>query len=130
MGSMGGMGGGVGGGGQRAITEMSEESYDSIVEQNIQKGYDIGYRGSRQFLADRKTLPYQTPANQKLPVFNSIGKLMKEDLTKVPLPVAMNEPLSMLQKPCEALAYIELLEKAVAKDSLEKLIFTTVFCLA
>lgn len=56
---------------------------------------------------------------------------MKQDLTKVSLPVVLNEPLGTLQKTCELMANIELLEKATMfdkKDSLQRLIFATIFC--
>lgn len=61
----------------QAITEMSEESYDSVIEQNIKKGFDIGYKGSRLFVSSRQILPYLTPANQKIPVWSIVGKFMK-----------------------------------------------------
>lgn len=33
----------------QAITEESDESFDSIIEQNIQKGIEVGYKGSRLY---------------------------------------------------------------------------------
>jgi hypothetical protein len=39
-------------------------------------------------------LPYKP--KEKVPVWNMVGKFMSQDLTKVPLPVELNEPLSML----------------------------------
>lgn len=117
--------------GNQAITEQSEESYDSIIEQNIQNGIEVGYKGSRIFVTNRSILPYLTPLNQKVPVWSMVGKFMKQDLTKVSLPVALNEPLGTLQKTCELMANVELLEKATMfdkKDSLQRLIYATIFC--
>jgi hypothetical protein len=111
---------------------MSDESYDSIIEQNILNGYEIGYKGSRLFPTSREVLPYLTPVNQKIPIWNMVGKFMKQDLTKVSLPVILNEPLGTLQKTCEIMANIELLEKAAMfdiKDSLKRLVYATIFCI-
>ena len=43
----------------------------------------------------------------------NIGK----DLSKISMPVTLNEPLSALQRLCEELEYSELLDKAAAADA-------------
>ena len=96
------------------IAEVSEEeSFDETMDINLRSGFKVGYKGSRLFLTEgkhREKLPFLTPFNQKVPV-NIVGKFIKEDdLTKVPLPVVLNEPISILQKTCEMMANVSLLE--------------------
>ncbi|KAG5672036.1 hypothetical protein PVAND_002198 [Polypedilum vanderplanki] len=58
---------------------------------------------------------------------NCIGK----DLTKIPLPVHFNEPISMLQRGAEDFEYSELLDKAAqCKDIGDQLSFIAAFSLA
>ena len=52
----------------------------------------------------------QRPLSQ---LCKNIGK----DLSKISMPVTLNEPLSALQRLCEELEYSELLDKAAAADS-------------
>ncbi|XP_057178505.1 oxysterol-binding protein 2 isoform X2 [Triplophysa rosa] len=55
---------------------------------------------------------------------NCIGK----ELSKIPMPVNFNEPLSMLQRLTEDLEYHELLDKAArCEDSLEQMCFVAAF---
>ncbi|XP_046872620.1 oxysterol-binding protein 2 isoform X2 [Hypomesus transpacificus] len=54
---------------------------------------------------------------------NCIGK----ELSKIPMPVNFNEPLSMLQRLTEDLEYHELLDRAARCDSLEQLCLVAAF---
>jgi len=44
------------------------------------------------------------------PIWQVIGKFIKQDLTKISMPVVLNEPLSTLQKQCEMMANAHLFE--------------------
>ena len=58
---------------------------------------------------------------------NCIGK----ELTKIPMPVNFNEPLSMLQRLSEDFEYAELLHKAAKiSDSCNQLIYIAAFCVS
>ncbi|KAI1293548.1 Oxysterol-binding protein 1 [Halotydeus destructor] len=58
---------------------------------------------------------------------NAIGK----ELTKIPMPVNFNEPLSMLQRVTEDFEYAELLHKAAKiSDSYEQLAYVAAFCVS
>jgi len=53
------------------------------------------------------------------PVWQIVGKFIKQDLTKISMPVVLNEPASTLQKQCEMMAFSNLLEKAATiEDSI------------
>eukprot|EP01137_Pigoraptor_chileana_P023576 Opistho-2@90070 len=58
---------------------------------------------------------------------NCIGK----DLSKIPMPVFFNEPISFLQRLCEDLEYGELLNRAAqAKSSVERMAFVAAFTMS
>uniref|UniRef100_A0A8C6NH27 Oxysterol-binding protein n=1 Tax=Nothobranchius furzeri TaxID=105023 RepID=A0A8C6NH27_NOTFU len=58
---------------------------------------------------------------------NCIGK----DLSKIPMPVNFNEPISMLQRLSEDLEYHELLDKAAkCHSSLEQMCYVAAFCVS
>lgn len=58
---------------------------------------------------------------------NSIGR----DLSKIPMPVNFNEPLSMLQRITEDFEYADLLTKASKiKDSCEQMTYVAAFCVS
>ncbi|XP_017292826.2 oxysterol-binding protein 1 isoform X2 [Kryptolebias marmoratus] len=58
---------------------------------------------------------------------NCIGK----DLSKIPMPVNFNEPLSMLQRLSEDLEYHELLDRAAkCHSSLEQMCYVAAFCVS
>jgi len=60
----------------------------------------------------RKELPVKRP-DVPIPLWNIIKKLIGKDLTKVSMPVSLNEPLTALQRVCEAMTLkIDLFQKA------------------
>ena len=58
---------------------------------------------------------------------DSIGS----DLTKISLPVTLNEPLSLLQKGCEQMYYSSLLDQAnMESDPLDRLLYVVAFAVS
>ncbi len=54
-----------------------------------------------------------------------------KDLSKISMPVTLNEPLSALQRLCEELEYVELVEKALrAAQPLERLQWVVAFAVS
>lgn len=70
----------------------------------------------------RDLLPVRKDPNQKLNIWELLKDLIGKDLTRIPLPVFFNEPLSFTQRFAEPLEYRQLtLEKAaacIAKDKI------------
>jgi hypothetical protein len=54
----------------------------------------------------RTELPVLKP-EAPMPIWQIIGKFIGQDITKVSMPVALNEPLSGPQRLCEAVVYSE-----------------------
>lgn len=64
----------------------------------------------------RTTLPAPRPDTEGLSLWNLLCKNIGKDLSQISMPVALNEPLNMLQRLCEELEYSELLDKASELD--------------
>ncbi|XP_041477450.1 oxysterol-binding protein-related protein 6-like isoform X2 [Lytechinus variegatus] len=71
---------------------------------------------SRSHTGRRTHLPSPQPDTSQLSLWNILKKNIGKDLSKISMPVALNEPLSMLQVLCEELEYSELLDKASEVD--------------
>ncbi|KAJ3148513.1 Oxysterol-binding protein- protein 3 [Geranomyces michiganensis] len=65
-------------------------------------------------LVRRIRLPAPTISMQNISVMSLIRNNAGKDLSTVAMPIALNEPLNLLQKLCEELEYCELLEQAAA----------------
>lgn len=76
------------------------------------------FKGSHcQGLTGRRTvLPAPRPDTEGLSLWNLLCKNIGKDLSQISMPVALNEPLNMLQRLCEELEYSELLDKAAELD--------------
>lgn len=69
--------------------------------------------------------------NQSLNLWSFMKNCIGKELTKIPMPVNFNEPLSMLQRITEDLEYAELLHKAAKiKDPCEQLTYVAAFCVS
>ncbi|XP_050730944.1 oxysterol-binding protein-related protein 3-like isoform X4 [Eriocheir sinensis] len=68
------------------------------------------------FTGRRTRLPAPKPLTEDFSVWNFLYKNIGKDLSKVSMPVTLNEPLNLLQRMCEELEYSELLDKAAGMD--------------
>ncbi|XP_071448902.1 oxysterol-binding protein-related protein 3-like isoform X4 [Hetaerina americana] len=80
----------------------------------------------------RERLPAPRPPLDGLPsVWNLLCQNIGKDLSKVSMPVALNEPLNMLQRLCEELEYSELLDAASEeKNPLERMVLVAAFAVS
>jgi len=77
----------------------------------------------------RTKLP--APVGEEVSMFGLLKKNMGKDLSRVSMPVAINEPLSALQNMAEALEYSELLDAAAkSEDSIERLVQVSCFAIS
>lgn len=67
----------------------------------------IGFNSKR-----RTCLPAPCPNTSNISLWNILRNNIGKDLSKVAMPVELNEPLNTLQRLCEELEYSELLDKA------------------
>uniref|UniRef100_A0A8C8DHW5 Oxysterol-binding protein n=1 Tax=Oryzias sinensis TaxID=183150 RepID=A0A8C8DHW5_9TELE len=76
----------------------------------------------------RSCLPAFTPNGGSISMWNILRNNIGKDLSKVAMPVALNEPLNMLQRLCEELEYSELLDRAAnTHDPYERMMFIATF---
>lgn len=76
----------------------------------------------------RQKLPATRPDTSGLNLWNLLCKNIGKDLSKISMPVTLNEPLSVLQRLCEELEYSELLDKAAeTSTAVERMTLVTAF---
>lgn len=64
----------------------------------------------------RTCLSAPSPDTSNINLWNILRNNIGKDLSKVAMPVELNEPLNTLQHMCEELEYTELLDKAAETD--------------
>lgn len=76
----------------------------------------------------RSYLPTPSPTNNTISLWNILRNNIGKDLSKVAMPVHLNEPLNALQRLCEELEYSKLLDKAaITEDPFERMIYIATF---
>ena len=91
--------------------------------------------------ATSNTLSRITGRRQKLPavkadtaglnLWNLLCKNIGKDLSKISMPVTLNEPLSVLQRLCEELEYSDLLDKAAeSSEPVERMTYVAAFAVS
>ncbi|AWO96724.1 Oxysterol-binding protein [Scophthalmus maximus] len=76
----------------------------------------------------RSRLPSPSPNNSTISLWNILRNNIGKDLSKVAMPVQLNEPLNTLQRLCEELEYSELLDRAAnTRDPFERMVYVATF---
>ncbi|NWY27872.1 OSBP2 protein, partial [Pheucticus melanocephalus] len=100
---------------------------DSVFESSNQSSYN---ESTGKDLLPRKRRRTRIPdkPNYSLNLWSIMKNCIGKELSKIPMPVNFNEPLSMLQRLTEDLEYHELLDKAVkCESSTEQMCFVAAF---
>ncbi|XP_060579182.1 LOW QUALITY PROTEIN: oxysterol-binding protein-related protein 6-like [Ruditapes philippinarum] len=124
-----------------SLSDSSSERSDEEISSDISDDNDTEVSMAHSASEDNILTKFQTGRRSKLPVpkpdkgdvslwnllFRNIGK----DLTKISMPVTLNEPLSMLQRLCEELEYSDLIDKATEyNDPYERMIYIAAFAVS
>ncbi|CAC5416268.1 OSBPL3_6_7 [Mytilus coruscus] len=116
-------------------SEQSDE--DEISSEENDTDYTAVHSVSEDQLSDsfetgrRSKLPVPKPDTGDISLWNLLYKNIGKDLSKISMPITLNEPLSMLQRLCEELEYNELIEKAVGlEDPYERMIHVAAFAVS
>ncbi|KAM3614144.1 uncharacterized protein V6R79_010832 [Siganus canaliculatus] len=120
--------------------EASEDdSYISDISDNISMdNFSNGLESERQnsgsveggiaLCQRRSRLPSTSPSNSTISLWNILRNNIGKDLSKVTMPVQLNEPLNTLQRLCEELEYSELLDRAAnTQDPFERMTYMATF---
>ncbi|XP_068999061.1 oxysterol-binding protein-related protein 3 isoform X3 [Embiotoca jacksoni] len=79
----------------------------------------------------RSCLPTPSPNNSTISLWNILRNNIGKDLSKVAMPVQLNEPLNTLQRLCEELEFSELLDRAAnTQDPFERMIYMATFVIS
>uniref|UniRef100_A0A8C9R2Q1 Oxysterol-binding protein n=1 Tax=Scleropages formosus TaxID=113540 RepID=A0A8C9R2Q1_SCLFO len=129
---------------RRSLSQASDdESYISDVSDNISEdNASVTDNISRQmpngdlaggaFRNGRRTcLPAPSPDTSNINLWNILRNNIGKDLSKVSMPVELNEPLNTLQHMCEELEYSELLDKAAETENpYERMVIVAAFAVS
>ena len=79
----------------------------------------------------REQLPALTPENQSYSIWAILRSAVGKDLSKITMPIWLNEPVSMLQKVGELNHYHHVIEDAITqKDECKKLGYIAIFAMS
>lgn len=115
---------------QESKTEVSNSSEKLLENEIIEKDTEIlniNNGAIKSNIKQRRTrIPYRP--NHSLNLWSIMKNCIGKELTKIPMPVNFNEPLSMLQRMTEEFEYADILHKAAKiSDSLEQMVYVAVF---
>uniref|UniRef100_A0A8D3D4V1 Oxysterol-binding protein n=1 Tax=Scophthalmus maximus TaxID=52904 RepID=A0A8D3D4V1_SCOMX len=120
-------------------TASEDDSYISDVSDNISMdNFSNGTERERPnsgpveegtaLCQRRSRLPSPSPNNSTISLWNILRNNIGKDLSKVAMPVQLNEPLNTLQRLCEELEYSELLDRAAnTRDPFERMVYVATF---
>uniref|UniRef100_A0A672RE94 Oxysterol-binding protein n=1 Tax=Sinocyclocheilus grahami TaxID=75366 RepID=A0A672RE94_SINGR len=98
------------------VSDNISEDNASVID-NVSRQMPNGDLASGAFRNGRRTcLPAPAPDTSNINLWNILKNNIGKDLSKVSMPVELNEPLNTLQHMCEELEYTELLDKAAQTD--------------
>ncbi|XP_033911204.3 oxysterol-binding protein-related protein 7-like isoform X1 [Acipenser ruthenus] len=84
-----------------------------------------------QYAGRRTCLPAPGPNTSNISLWNIMRNNIGKDLSRVSMPVQLNEPLGTLQRLCEELEYSELLDAANQRqDPFERMVFVAAFAIS
>lgn len=80
----------------------------------------------------RNALPALTPENQSYSIWSILKSAIGKDLSKITMPIWLNEPISMLQKICETVNYASIMDQAMSikDDDCKRLGLISIFVMA
>ena len=79
----------------------------------------------------REGLPALIPENQSYSIWSILKGSIGKDMTKITMPIWLNEPISMLQKISEITSFHKLMDRAVAeKDPIKRTGYVACFLIA
>ncbi|CAM4518020.1 unnamed protein product [Eretmochelys imbricata] len=110
---------------------ISEDNLSNDIENERQTLDCIAESGMESHSKRRTCLPAPCPNTSNISLWNILRNNIGKDLSKVAMPVELNEPLNTLQRLCEELEYSELLDKAArTPNSFERMVYVAAFAVS
>ncbi|XP_068185468.1 oxysterol-binding protein-related protein 6 isoform X2 [Antennarius striatus] len=113
------------------VSDNISEDNASVTD-NISRQMANGDFAGSAFRNGRRTcLQAPCPDTSNINLWNILRNNIGKDLSKVSMPVELNEPLNTLQRMCEELEYSELLDKAAeTEDPFERMVLVAAFAIS
>ncbi|XP_054167946.1 oxysterol-binding protein-related protein 6-like isoform X2 [Oppia nitens] len=109
-------------------TDLSD---DGTEYRNLSKASTDNINTIGNTTGRRSKLPAPQPDTGDVSLWSLLCKNIGKDLSKISMPVTINEPLNVLQRLCEELEYSELLDKAAAiEDSHQRMLQIAAFAVS
>ncbi|XP_072268611.1 oxysterol-binding protein-related protein 3 isoform X2 [Pyxicephalus adspersus] len=113
------------------VSDISDNISEDNLSNDIERQSLDGASVVDGILKHRTCLPAPCPNTSNISVWNILRNNIGKDLSKVSMPVQLNEPLNTLQRLCEELEYSELLEKASqTQDQFERMVYIATFAVS
>ncbi|XP_009697306.1 PREDICTED: oxysterol-binding protein-related protein 3 isoform X4 [Cariama cristata] len=110
---------------------VSEDNLSNDMENERQTLDCISESGIGCNSKRRTCLPAPCPNTSNISLWNILRNNIGKDLSKVAMPVELNEPLNTLQRLCEELEYSELLDKAAhTPNPFQRMVYIAAFAVS
>uniref|UniRef100_A0AAR2KQH1 Oxysterol-binding protein n=1 Tax=Pygocentrus nattereri TaxID=42514 RepID=A0AAR2KQH1_PYGNA len=104
---------------------------DNVSMDNFSNEAQNERLNSGEKIKRRTFLPSPSPNTSNISLWNILRNNIGKDLSKVAMPVQLNEPLNTLQRLCEELEYSELLDRAAqTQDMFERMVYIATFAVS
>ncbi|XP_049450103.1 oxysterol-binding protein-related protein 6 isoform X2 [Epinephelus fuscoguttatus] len=113
------------------VSDNISEDNASVTDNVSRQMANGDFAGSAFRNGRRSCLPAPCPDTSNINLWNILRNNIGKDLSKVSMPVELNEPLNTLQRMCEELEYSELLDKAAeTEDPFERMVLVAAFAVS
>uniref|UniRef100_A0AAY4A7J9 Oxysterol-binding protein n=1 Tax=Denticeps clupeoides TaxID=299321 RepID=A0AAY4A7J9_9TELE len=110
---------------------ISMDNLSTEVENERLNSGGLAENGGPLSRRRRSCLPSPSPNTNNISLWNILKNNIGKDLSKVAMPVQLNEPLNTLQRLCEELEYSELLDRAAnTADPYERMVYIATFAVS
>ncbi|XP_034550342.1 oxysterol-binding protein-related protein 6 isoform X4 [Notolabrus celidotus] len=113
------------------VSDNISEDNASVTDNVSRQMANGDFAGSAFRNGRRPCLSAPCPDTSNINLWNILRNNIGKDLSKVSMPVELNEPLNTLQRMCEELEYSELLDKAAeTEDPFERMVLVAAFAVS
>lgn len=113
------------------VSDNISEDNASVTDNVSRQMANGDFAGSAFRNGRRICLSAPCPDTSNINLWNILRNNIGKDLSKVSMPVELNEPLNTLQRMCEELEYTELLDKAAeTEDPFERMVLVAAFAIS
>ena len=80
------------------VDQIDSSPQNRIDSKKLFEHLAEGFKATKMFKSDREGLPFLTEPGAPVSTFKIIANFIGQDLTRISLPVCINEPISLMQK--------------------------------